>query len=260
MDDRETGLPVNYATITRDITERKRTELNLMEATAVAEKANRAKSDFLSNMSHELRTPLNAILGFAQLMESGTPVPTPAQHGNLEQIIKSGWYLLGLVDELLDLAQIESGKLALKQERVSLAEVMLECRAMMEPQASQRAITTAFPPLQRPYYVRADPTRVKQVVINLLSNAIKYNKAQGAVTVEVALSPPDAIRVSVRDTGKGLAPEQLAQFSALQPDWPGGRSGARHGNRFGDEQTDRRIDGWDDWCTQHGWGGKRVLV
>ena len=115
--------------------------------------------------------------------------------------------------------QVQSGKLALKQERVSLAEVMLECRAMMEPQASQRAITTAFPPLQRPYYVRADPTRVKQVVINLLSNAIKYNKAQGAVTVEVALSPPDAIRVSVRDTGKGLAPEQLAQFSALQPDF-----------------------------------------
>ena len=195
-----------------DITERKQIELNLIAATAVAEKANRAKSDFLSNMSHELRTPLNAILGFAQLLESGTPVPTPVQKRNLEQIIKGGWYLLDLVSELLDLSQIESGKLSLTQESVSLAEVMLECRAMIEPQASERAITIIFSSLELPGYVRADRTRLKQVVINLLSNAIKYNKTQGLVTVEFALSPPDAIRVSVRDTGEGLAPEQLAQL------------------------------------------------
>ena len=198
--------------ISRDITERKRIELNLIETTAVAEKANRAKSDFLSRMSHELRTPLNAILGFAQLMESGAPVPTPAQSRSLEQILKGGWYLLELIDELLDLAQIESGKLSLTQQPVSLAEVMLECQAMIQPQARERGISMKFPSLEFPGYVRADRTRVKQVVLNLLSNAIKYNKAQGAVTVEVALSPPDAIRVSVRDTGQGLAPEQLAQL------------------------------------------------
>ena len=198
--------------ISRDITERKRIELHLIEATAVAEKANRAKSDFLSNMSHELRTPLNAILGFAQLMESSTPPPTPAQSRSLAQVIKGGWYLLELVNELLDLAQIESGKLSLTQEPVSLAEVMLECQAMIQPQASKRAITMTFPSLVLPGYARADRTRVKQVVINLLSNAIKYNKARGAVTVEVALSSPDAVRVSVRDTGEGLAPEKLAQL------------------------------------------------
>ena len=198
--------------ISRDITERKRNELNLIEATAVAEKANRAKSDFLSGMSHELRTPLNAILGFAQLMESGAVAPTPAQSRYLKQIIKGGWYLLDLINELLDLAQIESGKLSLTQESVSLAEVMLECQAMIEPQASERAITMTFPTLALPGYVRGDRTRVKQVVINLLSNAIKYNKAPGAVTVEIALSPPDAIRVSIRDTGEGLAPEKLAQL------------------------------------------------
>ena len=198
--------------ISRDITKRKQNELNLVKATVVAEKANRAKSDFLSNMSHELRTPLNAILGFAQLIESGAPEPTPAQRRNLEQIIKGGWYLLVLINELLDLAQIESGKLSLTQESISLAEVMLECRAMIESQANARAITITFPSFELLGQVRADPTRVKQVVINLLSNAIKYNRAQGAVTVEVALSPPDAIRVSVRDTGEGLAPEQLAQL------------------------------------------------
>ena len=198
--------------ISRDITERKRIELNLIEATALAEKANRAKSDFLASMSHELRTPLNAILGFAQLMKSSTPPPTPAQSRSLEQIIKGGWYLLELINELLDIGQIESGKLSLTQQPVSLAEVMLECQAMIEPLARERGISMKFPSLEVASYVLADRTRVKQVVLNLLSNAIKYNKAQGAVNVEVALSPPDAIRVSVRDTGQGLAPEKLAQL------------------------------------------------
>ena len=136
VDDPVSGQPVNFATITRDISEGKQHELQLMEATAVAERANQAKSDFLSNMSHELRTPLNAILGFAQLIESGAPVPTPAQRRNLEQIIKGGWYLPVLINELLDLAQIESGKLSLTLDQVSLAEVMLEARAMIESQAS----------------------------------------------------------------------------------------------------------------------------
>ena len=198
--------------ISRDITERKRIELNLTDAIAVAERANRAKSDFLSSMSHELRTPLNAILGFAQLIESGTPAPTPDQKLGLDQILKGGWYLLDLINELLDLALIESGKLSLTQEPVSLAEVMLECRAMCEPQARTRGIDMRFSSFEFADYVRADRTRVKQVVINLLSNAIKYNKAEGVVAVEWTLSPPDAIRISVRDTGEGLSPEKLAQL------------------------------------------------
>ena len=195
-----------------DITERKRIELALIETTAVAENANRVKSDFLSSMSHELRTPFNAILGFAQLMESGSPAPTPAQQRSPEQIIKGGWYLVELINELLDLAQIESGKLSLTQEPVSLAEVMLECRTMIEPQADKRGIDMTFPSFDLSGYALADRSRVKQVVINLLSNAIKFNKAQGTVTVEYALRSPDVIRVSIRDTGEGLAPEKLAQL------------------------------------------------
>jgi len=184
----------------------------LNEAMAAADKANRAKTDFISSMSHELRTPLNAILGFAQLLESGSPPPTFPQKRNLDQILKAGWYLLELINEVLDLALIESGKVTLSREPVSLVEVVLECRAMIEPQAHKRGIAMTFPRLKIPYFVKADRTRVKQVLINLLFNAIKYNKPGGTVAVECTLSPPDSIRISVRDTGAGLAAEQLAQL------------------------------------------------
>jgi signal transduction histidine kinase/AmiR/NasT family two-component response regulator len=184
----------------------------LENARFVAEKANLAKSDFLSSMSHELRTPLNAILGFTQLIESGSPPPTPTQRKNLDQILKAGWYLLELINEILDLALIESGKATLSHEPVSLVEVMLECRAMIEPQAHKRGISMTFPRFELPYFVSADRTRVKQVLINLLFNAIKYNKPEGTVTVEYTLCPPNSIRVSVRDTGVGLSAEQLTQL------------------------------------------------
>lgn len=163
-------------------------------------------------MSHELRTPLNSILGFAQLIEFGSPAPTPGQQRSIEHILKGGWYLLGLIEEILDLALIESGKSALTLEPVSLAELLLDCQAMMEPLASKRGIDMTFPLVEPPGYVRADPTRLKQVMLNLLSNAIKYNRPQGAVTVDYALSPPGAIRVSIRDTGEGLAPEKAGQL------------------------------------------------
>jgi len=186
--------------------------VELETATLLAEKANRAKSDFLSSMSHELRTPLGAILGFAQLLESGVPQPTAAQKRSIDQILKGGWYLLELINEILDLALIESGKLSLSLEPVSLAEVMQECEVMVEPQAQQRGISVTFTRLETPYFVKADRTRVKQILINLLSNAIKYNMAAGTVVVTCAPNPPDSIRISVRDSGAGLAPEQLAQL------------------------------------------------
>jgi PAS domain S-box-containing protein len=208
----ETQAVVAWFGAASDISERKRIELNLIEATAVAENANRAKSDFLSSMSHELRTPLNSILGFAQLLETGDPVPTPLQKKNLEHILKGGWYLLELVDELLDFAQIESGKLFLAHAPFLLNPVLLECRSLIESQASERAITLAFPSEELPGYVCADRTRVKQVLINLLSNAIKYNQVRGTVAVELALRAPDVIRISVRDTGDGLSAQKLAQL------------------------------------------------
>jgi PAS domain S-box-containing protein len=215
--------------------------VELDTARVVAEKANLAKSDFLSGMSHELRTPLNAILGFAQILESGLPTPTPVQQRNLEQILKAGWYLLELINEILDLALIESGKATLSHEPVSLVEVMLECRAMVEPQAQKRGIGMTFPRFEFPYFVSADRTRVKQVLINLLFNAIKYNKPKGTVAVEYALSPPNSIRISIRDTGVGLTPEQLTQlfqsFNRL-----GKEAGAEEGTGIGLVVTKRLVE------------------
>jgi PAS domain S-box-containing protein len=196
----------------RDVTERKRLDVELESAKSVAEKANLAKSDFLSSMSHELRSPLNAILGFAQLMESDSPPPTPAQSESLAQILQGGWHLLTLINEILDLAKVESGKVPLTEEPVPLAEVMLECQAMIEPQAQQRDIKLNFPQLDVPYIARADRTRVKQVLLNLLSNAIKYNREHGTVEVNCTASTPERIRISIKDIGAGLPPEQLAQL------------------------------------------------
>ena len=205
---------IGYLLIGTDNSARKRVEVQLHEALTIAEQANQAKSDFLSSMSHELRTPLNAILGFAQIMASGDPPPTPSQKKNLEHILKGGWYLLELINEILDLAQVESGKVLLSREPVSLVEVMLECRAMIEPQATKRNVRITFPPFDIPCYVMADRIRLKQVLINLLFNAIKYNKRGGVVTVGCTLNPtaPELMRISIMDTGKGLVPEQVAQL------------------------------------------------
>jgi signal transduction histidine kinase/AmiR/NasT family two-component response regulator len=223
---------IGYLLIGTDNSVRKRVELELIKAMAVAEKANLAKSDFLSSMSHELRTPLNAILGFAQLMESGTPAPTPTQKRSIDQISKAGWYLLELINEILDLALIESGKLPLSLEPTSLTAVMRECHAMIEPQAQKRGIGMTFPESPRSYFVRADRTRLKQVLINLLSNAIKYNRAGGSVVVDYTMSRPGSIRVRVKDTGEGLSAGDLAQL--FQPfNRLGKESGIEQGTGIG---------------------------
>ena len=206
------GDIIGYLLIGADNSIRKQVELELHDAMAVAEKANLAKSDFLSSMSHELRTPLSAILGFAQLIESGSPSPTVSQRRSVDQILKAGWYLLDLINEILDLAVIESGKLSLSLEPISLAEVLNECRAMIEPQAQKRGISVRFPWFEVPSFVKADRTRVKQVLINLLTNAIKYNKVGGAVVVDCAETLPGRTRISVQDNGEGLSTDQLLQL------------------------------------------------
>jgi signal transduction histidine kinase/ActR/RegA family two-component response regulator len=188
------------------------TNVELEAARSNAEKANLAKSDFLSSMSHELRSPLNAILGFAQLMESAFPGPTAAQTESIAQILQAGWYLLKLIDEILDLAAIESGTASPSKEAVSLSEILVECQTMMEPRARQSGIRMTFPSFKDPVYVWADRTRLKQIVINLLSNAIKYNKEHGTILVDWSVSNLSRVRFCVRDTGEGLSPEKLAQL------------------------------------------------
>jgi signal transduction histidine kinase/AmiR/NasT family two-component response regulator len=226
------GDIIGYLLIGTDNSARKRVESELNAAMAAAEKANSAKSEFLSSMSHELRTPLNAILGFAQLLEGGSPLPTSTQKRSIDQILKAGWYLLELINEILDLALIESGKLTLSSEPIALVEVMLECRAMIEPQAQKRGIGMTFPRFETPCYVEADRTRLKQVLINLLFNATKYNVPGGSVTVECSPGGPDNIRISIRNTGPGLTAEQLGQL--FQPfNRLGQESGAEEGTGIG---------------------------
>jgi PAS domain S-box-containing protein len=215
--DRDRNLKGVFAAA-RDVTDRKQFEhtlqlnnVELESAKAAAEKANLAKSEFLSSMSHELRTPLNGVLGFAQLMESEIPAPSPSQQRSIQQILKGGWYLLRLINEILDLAMIESGKVTISSEPMSLAEVLQDCRVLIGPQATKREIELIFPQFEDPYYIHADLTRVKQVLINLLSNAIKYNRTGGTVTVRCTLHDK-RVRVHVKDTGAGLAAEQIAQL------------------------------------------------
>src|ERR1700734_4216126 len=235
------GDIIGYLLIGADNSVRKRVELELQDAMAAAEKANLAKSDFLSSMSHELRTPLSAILGFAQLMESGAPSPTPLQKRSIDQILQAGWYLLELINEILDLALIESGKLSLSLEPISLAEVMHECQAMIEPQAKKRTVGVAFPHFDIPCFVKADRTRVKQVLINLLSNAIKYNRLGGTVVVDYITSIPGRIRICVKDSGEGLTPDKLAQL--FQPfNRLGQEANAEEGTGIGLVTTKRLIE------------------
>ncbi|MDP1891987.1 MAG: PAS domain S-box protein, partial [Gemmatimonadaceae bacterium] len=217
--DRDRNLQGVFAAA-RDVTERKRLDqvlrlqnIELEHSKSLAEKANLAKSDFLSSMSHELRSPLNAIIGFAQLMESDRPAPNATQQGSIDQILQAGWYLLELINEILDLALIESGRLSPSLEPVALRDVLLECQDLVMPQATKHAIALAFPALDDvQFVVCADRTRLKQVLINLLSNAIKYNRPAGTVTVDCSAQHEGRIRVTVTDTGDGLTADQLAQL------------------------------------------------
>jgi PAS domain S-box-containing protein len=232
---------IGYLLIGTDNSARKQVEQDLQKALLAAEKANHAKSDFLSSMSHELRTPLGAILGFAQLIESATPPPTPAQQRSVEQILKAGWYLLELINEVLDLALIESGHLSLSLEAISLGEVLDECRTMIGPQAEQRGIRLSFPPLAASCTVTADRVRIKQVLINLLSNAIKYNRMHGRVEVACRACQSGRVRIQVKDSGMGLASDRLAQL--FQPfNRLGQEASAEQGTGIGLVMTKRLVE------------------
>ncbi|WP_439852766.1 ATP-binding protein [Pseudomonas syringae] len=198
-----------FSKITRDISDRRVAEIALGTAREEAERASRAKSEFLSRMSHELRTPLNSILGFAQLLEMDSPASQRPQVGH---ILRAGQHLLKLINEVLDIARIEAGHLSLSLEPVPLSNVLQEALVLVSPMAADGTIELQeLPPLSDGLGVVADRQRLIQVLLNLLSNAIKYNRPNGQVRIEVEQSS-ERVAVSVVDSGYGIAPELVNQL------------------------------------------------
>ena len=204
------GNPLQMIGVVQDIDVRKSAELALISAREEADRANRAKSDFLSSMSHELRTPMNAILGFGQLMEYDDTL-SAEQRDNVQEILKAGKHLLELINEVLDLAKVESGHIDLSIEPVEVCPVVEECLSLIQNQANKRQLRISHTGMDG-VQLRADRTRLKQVLLNLLSNAVKYNREGGSIDLSVEHPSEDFVRIRVTDTGPGIAPERLVEL------------------------------------------------
>src|SRR5438105_744951 len=194
-----------------DITKRLRDERALEQAKNEADRANQAKSEFLSRMSHELRTPLNAILGFGQLLERQNP--TPRQRNRIQHVINAGRHLLGLINEVLDISRIEAGRIQLSIEPVCVSEVIEETLDLIRPLANERHIKlTADVEFDASVHVLADRQRFKQVLINLLTNGVKYTPMAGSVAVSCAANGSEKLQIRVSDTGPGISPDKLERL------------------------------------------------
>ena len=193
---------------------RRETEIKLIHAKEEAEKSSNAKSEFMSRMSHELRTPMNAILGFGQLLEYDEEEPlTEAQRLRLKEILNAGDHLLELINEVLDLSRIESGELSISVESFDTVDIVISVIALVQPLAQERGIKIINQvPAEPPVVVKADQTRIKQVILNLLSNAIKYNRENGTVTIASEILNDGRVRISVTDTGFGIPKDRQEEL------------------------------------------------
>ncbi|MGD0378833.1 MAG: PAS domain S-box protein [Acidimicrobiales bacterium] len=205
----EDGKTVGAVVVSRDVTDELEIEAAMHVAVEVAEQASKAKSDFLSRMSHELRTPLNSVLGFSQLLEMDD---LPDHHGEaVGHINRAGRHLLKLIDEVLDIARIESGNLELLLEPVAIRQVLKDAIDLTRPLVERREITllTDLELCPDTFHVLSDRQRLLQVLLNLLSNAVKYNRTGGRVGIAVEAVSHDVVRIVVTDTGNGIKPQDI---------------------------------------------------
>lgn len=206
------GSPLEIIGHWIDVTERKQAELKLIDAKENAEEANKVKSRFLSIMSHELRTPMNAILGFGQLLEHDKDSLNEVQNDNINEIIVASHHLITLINDLLDLSIIESGKMEVSPDDICLDDVLTQCIGLITPLAETHQIKIINNIQSNVYTVKADYTRLKQVVLNLLSNAVKYGNDCNQVTLDSELVDNKRLRIRVTDTGQGLTEEDIAKL------------------------------------------------
>ena len=222
-----TGEGARFVAIVQDVSERKQAQRELEEyrdhleelveartaelvaARDEAERANAAKSEFLSRMSHELRTPMNAILGFGQILQLDAEDFTEVQRNNVQEILDAGRHLLELINEVLDLARIESGRREIHLESLYMEDILQQCLPMIGPQAEARQLEVIDELSDRGHIISADHTAIKQVLLNLLSNAVKYNRDGGRILVQGRPLDHNWLRIQITDTGPGLTPEQM---------------------------------------------------